>query len=80
MIKGTIKFLIRSYQVLLSPLFPPSCRFTPTCSSYALEAVEVHGALRGSWMAARRILRCHPFGSLGYDPVEPSAKTEPGSC
>ncbi len=80
MIKGTIKFLIRSYQVLLSPLFPPSCRFTPTCSSYALEAVEVHGALKGTWIATRRILRCHPFGSLGYDPVEPSPKTEPGSC
>ena len=66
------KFLIggvRFYQRAISPLTPPSCRFTPTCSSYALEALEKYGAARGSWMAIRRLLRCHPFCKGGYDPV-----------
>lgn len=66
------KFLIggvRFYQRAISPLTPPSCRFTPTCSSYALEALEKYGAARGSWMAVRRLLRCHPFCKGGYDPV-----------
>jgi putative membrane protein insertion efficiency factor len=70
--------LIRAYQVGLSPLLPGTCRFTPTCSQYALEAVNQHGLLRGSWLAARRLLRCHPFGGLGYDPVPPSSKS-PGT-
>ena len=61
--------LIRFYQVCISPLTPPSCRFTPTCSQYALEAVEKYGALKGGWLALRRILRCHPFHAGGYDPV-----------
>ena len=62
--------LIRFYQRFISPCFPARCRFTPTCSAYAFEAIEKHGALRGGWLALRRILRCHPFykGSL-YDPV-----------
>ena len=66
------KFLIggvRFYQWAISPLTPPSCRFTPTCSSYALEALEKYGAARGSLMAIRRLLRCHPFCKGGYDPV-----------
>lgn len=63
--------LVRFYQVGISPWTPPSCRYTPTCSSYALEALERHGALRGGWMAMRRILRCHPWGGSGYDPVPP---------
>ena len=66
------KFLIggvRFYQRAISPLTPPSCRFTPTCSSYALEALEKYGAARGSWMAIRRLLRCHPCCKGGYDPV-----------
>lgn len=61
--------VIRFYQLAISPLTPPSCRYTPTCSSYAREAIEVHGAARGGWLAVRRILRCHPWGGQGYDPV-----------
>ena len=61
--------LIRFYQVCISPLFPPRCRFYPTCSQYALEAVEQYGALKGGWMAFKRILRCNPFAKGGYDPV-----------
>ena len=60
---------VRFYRTFISPLTPPSCRYTPTCSAYALEALERHGAVRGSWMAFRRILRCHPWGGSGYDPV-----------
>ena len=61
--------LIRGYQLVLSPLLGPRCRHLPTCSRYALEALERHGAWRGGWLAARRVLRCHPWGSSGYDPV-----------
>lgn len=61
--------LIRGYRRFISPLFPPSCRFQPTCSQYALEAVERFGVFQGSWLALRRILRCHPFNRGGYDPV-----------
>ncbi len=61
--------VIRAYQIAISPLLPAACRFTPSCSRYALEAVARFGALRGGWLAARRILRCHPFGRWGYDPV-----------
>ena len=62
-------FLVRGYQVVLSPLLPPACRYYPSCSQYAIEALEKHGALRGGWLAARRIARCHPFRPGGYDPV-----------
>ena len=61
--------IVRFYRTAISPLTPPSCRYDPTCSAYALEALERHGALRGSWLAFRRILRCHPWGGSGYDPV-----------
>jgi len=60
---------IRLYRKWISPFFPASCRYTPSCSAYAGEAVRRHGALRGAWMAVRRILRCHPFRDGGYDPV-----------
>ncbi|KPK00712.1 MAG: hypothetical protein AMJ60_00210 [Desulfobacterales bacterium SG8_35] len=63
-------FLIRAYQLLISPLFPPACRFTPTCSQYAVDAIKCHGPLRGFFMALWRILRCHPFSDGGYDPVK----------
>lgn len=61
--------LIRGYQIVLSPLLPPSCRFHPSCSQYALEAVNRHGAMKGTWLAARRLAKCHPFNPGGYDPV-----------
>ncbi len=60
---------IRFYQRFISPLTPPSCRFTPTCSQYAIEALRKHGPAKGLWLAARRLLRCHPWGGSGYDPV-----------
>ncbi|MDJ0702570.1 MAG: membrane protein insertion efficiency factor YidD [Leptolyngbyaceae cyanobacterium MO_188.B28] len=62
-------WLIRGYRRFISPLFPPTCRFQPTCSQYALDALERFGVFRGSWLAIRRILRCHPFHPGGYDPV-----------
>ena len=61
--------LVRFYQVVISPWTPPSCRFTPTCSAYAIEAITEHGVGRGGWFAIRRIARCHPWGGYGYDPV-----------
>ena len=60
---------IRGYQRFISPAFPPTCRFTPSCSHYALEAITRHGVIRGSWLAARRLVRCHPFHPGGEDPV-----------
>jgi uncharacterized protein len=60
---------VRMYQRLVSPLLPPSCRFYPSCSAYAVTALERHGALKGSWLAARRLARCHPFHPGGIDPV-----------
>lgn len=62
---------IRGYQLLLAPILPPCCRFYPSCSHYAAEAVERHGVRRGSGLALRRLLRCHPWGGSGYDPVPP---------
>jgi uncharacterized protein len=60
---------VRAYQTVLSPLLPPACRYYPSCSNFAIEALERHGAWRGGWMATRRILRCHPFHPGGFDPV-----------
>ena len=62
---------IRIYQYCISPVLPPACRFTPTCSAYAVEAVMTHGVLRGGWLALKRLARCHPWGGSGYDPVPP---------
>ena len=61
--------LIRVYQYGISPLLPPRCRYTPTCSQYGIEAIRKHGALKGSWLTAKRIARCHPWGGSGHDPV-----------
>ncbi len=67
--KTILVLLIRVYQRLLSPALPPSCRFYPSCSEYACEAILKHGALKGVYLGARRILRCHPWHAGGYDPV-----------
>ena len=61
--------LVRAYQLAVSPWLPPACRFYPSCSRYAMEALREHGALRGAWLALRRLLKCHPFHPGGYDPV-----------
>ena len=66
---------VRAYRLLFSPWVGHNCRYQPTCSAYALEALERHGGVKGSWLAARRILRCHPFGASGYDPV-PGAESD----
>ncbi len=67
--KSAFVFLIRGYQLFLSPLFPASCRYYPTCSQYAIDAIEKHGAMKGSLLAAKRISRCHPFSAGGFDPI-----------
>jgi uncharacterized protein len=67
--KKLVVGLLRAYKWALSPMLPPSCRYVPSCSEYAIEAVERHGAVRGSWMGLKRVLRCHPFVKGGYDPV-----------
>ena len=69
MMKRVLIALVRVYQALLSPLLGPRCRFLPSCSEYACECLEVHGTARGSWLALRRLARCHPFGKSGFDPV-----------
>jgi uncharacterized protein len=63
--------LIGFYRTVISPALPPSCRYIPSCSAYAAEAIQIHGAGRGSWLAFRRVLRCHPFHAGGHDPVPP---------
>lgn len=68
--KTIMIFIIKLYRKYISPMKPPSCRFYPTCSQYAVEAIERYGAFRGGYMALRRILRCHPFNPGGYDPVK----------
>ncbi len=70
MMKKIVIYFIKGYQRFLSPLKKPCCRFYPTCSAYAIEAVEKYGAMRGGWMAIKRIVRCHPFSKGGYDPVK----------
>jgi putative membrane protein insertion efficiency factor len=69
MIARLLILLARAWQIGPSRVLPPSCRYLPTCSAYAIEAVEKHGAIKGGWLAAKRLLRCHPWGGSGYDPV-----------
>ena len=69
--------LVAFYRRWISPLLPPRCRFHPSCSAYALEALERHGSLHGGWLSARRVLRCHPFHPGGFDPVPESRHAEP---
>ena len=64
-----LRMVVISYQRILSPVLPESCRYVPTCSEYTLDALEIHGALKGTWMATCRILSCHPWGGSGWDPV-----------
>jgi hypothetical protein len=68
-LKAVVLSLLRGYKWLISPMLVPACRYTPTCSEYAMEAVDRYGAARGGWMTIRRLLRCHPFVKGGYDPV-----------
>ena len=72
----TLATLVRAYQLLLRPILPPSCRFTPSCSAYAIEALHTHGAIRGAWLASYRVVRCNPLCTAGYDPVPPHS----GAC
>ena len=69
MIKKIMIALIKFYQKCISPLMPNVCRYTPSCSQYFIEALQVHGVVKGSFLGIRRILRCHPWGGSGYDPV-----------
>ncbi|NGY06488.1 membrane protein insertion efficiency factor YidD [Solimonas terrae] len=73
-------FLIRAYQILISPLLGPRCRFYPSCSHYAVTALRTHGIVRGSWLSARRIVRCHPLNPGGYDPVPERVQGRPMAC
>ncbi len=75
MIKKLFLLLIRLYQIAISPLTPPSCRYLPTCSQYATEAIETHGILKGSHLALKRILSCSPLGNHGFDPVPTKKNT-----
>jgi putative membrane protein insertion efficiency factor len=69
-------FLIRFYQGAISPYFLPSCRYTPTCSSYSVEAIQKHGPYKGGWLTLKRLISCHPWGGSGYDPVPEIKKSK----
>jgi len=77
-VKHILIALLRGYRFMISPLYGQVCRYHPTCSAYALEAISTHGSVRGSWLAVRRVLRCHPWALGGYDPVPTSTKTTRG--
>jgi hypothetical protein len=72
-----LRGIVRGYRYFVSPLFGPSCRFHPSCSEYAEEAIAQHGALRGSWLSAARLCRCGPWNPGGYDPVPPARRSRP---
>ena len=75
LLRTILRILIRLYQLVISPLFPMSCRYAPSCSHYAADAIAQFGVFRGSWMAAKRIGRCHPWGGTGFDPVPQTTET-----
>lgn len=79
-LRRLLLFLIRGYQYLISPLMAPHCRYYPSCSSYAVTAITHHGAVKGSYLATRRLLRCHPWSAGGYDPVPGTEEPSPTSC
>lgn len=72
--------LVKFYQYVISPLIPANCRYQPTCSAYAIEALKVHGPLRGGWLTVKRLGRCQPFGGFGFDPVPSRDKDSHSSC
>ena len=78
-VRGVIAGLIHGYRYLISPILPSSCRYLPTCSRYALDALSRYGVLKGGWIALKRIARCHPWGGSGYDPV-PEVVADPAPC
>lgn len=80
MLRRLIRMLLRGYQLLLSPLLGQHCRFYPSCSQYAIEAVEQHGSLPGLWLATKRLLRCHPWHPGGVDPVPPVTRRSDCGC
>jgi putative membrane protein insertion efficiency factor len=69
MLKWPLILLVRLYQICVSPILPPCCRYSPTCSAYFIEAVQKYGVLKGGWLGIKRLMRCHPFGGYGEDPV-----------
>ncbi len=75
--KTVLRWLIKGYRAGISPVLPPACRFTPTCSEYSLEAIERFGALKGSWLSLKRICKCHPFHPGGHDPVPELKENDP---
>ncbi|MBT5074239.1 MAG: membrane protein insertion efficiency factor YidD [Kordiimonadaceae bacterium] len=75
-----LKALITVYKYVISPLLGPKCRYLPTCSSYAMEAIEIHGPFKGGWLGLKRILRCNPWGDSGYDPVPQKETDGPKNC
>jgi putative membrane protein insertion efficiency factor len=75
-LNSMLRGVVRLYQLVLSPVLPPSCRYLPSCSDYAIEALASHGTLAGLWLALRRIASCHPWGGSGYDPVPPAPPVE----
>jgi len=78
--KYPVIWFLRAYRFAISPLYGQVCRYHPTCSAYALHAVETHGAMRGIYLSARRVLRCHPWSAGGYDPVPPSRSERGEQC
>jgi uncharacterized protein len=78
--KAAVQFILGGYKRWISPMLPQACRFVPTCSEYAIEAVERHGSWRGTYLAIWRLLRCQPFARAGYDPVPPVTRTTQHCC